>query len=384
MVGCRPWQPGARVLWLCALFWTAVQSWVTSPVDQESRKIAWSSPGSGLEDEGLGGGLAFAVDPHLCGNIINQFKEDGGGVINFFNFVNCEEINDALKRAMTTWSLNHPYIKFYNVTDECIAEGNGVRCSLAEVYIDAKGPASDDTVDVAAFVRHNPDDVGRSYSGGRWRTGVRAPSGEVVEEDWNIQFSTVTFHNHICWYLDTTFCARFRALNENLNATLLMQFLLFGLWSAAFVGVFLRVAQIVLYTLRFGAKVGIKRAVESQANQMLWTYVLLFMLISPPIIWYHLYTPCITCYDFEATAAHEIGHVLGFTHPDRNRDMHRVALKRFGASVCEASKHAIGKGAVALDATDPSIEESIMFHLTTSKSRCARGRASLSGPVANE
>ena len=34
------------------------------------------------------------------------------------------------------------------------------------------------------------------------------------------------------------------------------------------------------------------------------------------IFYVHFFLPCWQCYDFEAAIAHEIGHVLGFGHPD--------------------------------------------------------------------
>ena len=111
---------------------------------------------------------------------------------------------------MATWSANHPYINFYNVTDECAAEGRTVTCTLAELYIGAKSPDVGDE-EVAAFVLHNPDDV-RTYST-QWKTGVRAPSGEVIGNDWQIKFATLTFHNHICW------CAPSGAASQRLAAS---------------------------------------------------------------------------------------------------------------------------------------------------------------------
>jgi hypothetical protein len=42
----------------------------------------------------------------------------------------------------------------------------------------------------------------------------------------------------------------------------------------------------------------------------------LFWMIFAPIFYWDVFQPCWECYDFEATIAHEIGHVLGFHHPD--------------------------------------------------------------------
>jgi len=60
----------------------------------------------------------------------------------------------------------------------------------------------------------------------------------------------------------------------------------------------------------------------------------LFWLIFAPVFYFRVFQPCWDCYDFEATVAHEVGHVLGFHHPDAlwqlnlnaNRSMRSCAL----------------------------------------------------------
>jgi hypothetical protein len=167
----------ACLLWLG--FVALAGGWVTLPSDYslyEGRKYAWSMSEDPLSDEGLSGGIAFAIDPGFCAAIRPAFREDkaGEGSLNLVNFITCDDINDALERAMTTWSANHPYIKFYNVSDECEREGNGADCSLAEMYVDARGP-SEGLGAIAAFVVHNPSS--REYSKSQWEAGVRLPSG---------------------------------------------------------------------------------------------------------------------------------------------------------------------------------------------------------------
>lgn len=55
------------------------------------------------------------------------------------------------------------------------------------------------------------------------------------------------------------------------------------------------------------------------ANQMPVHYVglMLFCLIFPVLVLNDIFLPCWQCYDFEAAAVHEIGHILGFDHPDQ-------------------------------------------------------------------
>ena len=64
--------------------------------------------------------------------------------------------------------------------------------------------------------------------------------------------------------------------------------------------------------------------------------VCIFILILVPTFYTHFFKPCMDCYDFEASIAHEVGHVLGFSHPDRQqiRNIHLDASVLHDSTSC--------------------------------------------------
>ena len=89
----------------------------------------WSLPSDPLSDEGLGGGITWALDQSFCDTMLPSFHEDAP-TTRYYRFVDCKEIKDAFIRAFATWSANHKQIRFHDVSTECERSGLGAACAM--------------------------------------------------------------------------------------------------------------------------------------------------------------------------------------------------------------------------------------------------------------
>lgn len=294
---------------------------------------------------------------------------------------------------------------------------------------------------------------------------ARRTAGDDSPRDWQLKFASITFHDHLCFYLDSSFCSALRAHNDRFgNVALVGSAVTFSLWASSFLFLLLRTVRFAWLAARNGVALararlpttraaraggaacaprarfawlaprtaaalaripredalracgvqavtragahracgagllaGLSRSATEASRWMALNYVCVFFIISPPIFWYKMFLPCIECYDFEATAAHELGHVLGFSHPDIHPAAHHVARRPPSAANCcrrssapagaayswmdaaNCSSGALQTDAVAFDANDPAISSSIMYHLTTFKSRACLSLNDLHG-----
>lgn len=158
------------------------------------------------------------------------------------------------------------------------------------------------------------------YSNGEepffFRNGGRAP--RTVVETYG---ATVSFNQDLCWYLDSTFCSHFHELKKLADpstALLIGRILIWLPWSI-FVAAILW--QFVLVWRRARRVPRAERVVHIFEDLATWSMLLttlrLVGVLAPPIFYGTIFLPCWECYDFEGAAAHEIGHVLGLSHPDR-------------------------------------------------------------------
>ena len=196
MEGRSPWRlvPGNMQLKLVVSLLPLSSAYVILPgmhnYNEPAFAIRWNSPTkrdtwpkSSLDD-GLAGGLTFAYSPSFdafCNGIMGQMKENTPTI----KWANCEEIENAVMRAMATWEANHQAIKFVDVTQACARETMSqdmTKCSLAEIVITSGAPDSSAST-VAALVTHHSEAWGYPTTLGPSSTaGMRATKDYTIEK----------------------------------------------------------------------------------------------------------------------------------------------------------------------------------------------------------
>jgi len=169
---------------------------------------------------------------------------------------------------------------------------------------------------------------------GRYATDLRSTNGmvqryssgdgrKVIEAFGGI----ISFNVENCWYLDTAFCGPLHQLKAKMGtngAAAMIKGIAFGIFALALLVFFMLIGRVLKHQHccdAEGKERSFKQKARGSAEEMsnfgvLPTFILATCLWVPIALQQTIVAPCWECYDFEAAAVHEIGHVLGFGHPD--------------------------------------------------------------------
>lgn len=169
-----------------------------------------------------------------------------------------------------------------------------------------------------------------SHSEFRYTNGLSpyvldASGNRAASHVWETYSGSIEFTvDGLCWYLDATFCSYFHSMKSFADAQtikLVLQLIIFALWITAGILVLYQVGSAVRVQCdRHGSKSCRTRCLKSIEELASWsllgTSLRVVLIVSPSLFYVNIFLPCWECYDFEASALHELGHILGLGHPD--------------------------------------------------------------------
>jgi len=329
------------------IVWTGPDSFALDQVI-----LRWSLPQSPYVDESLASGISYALTPQFCDEMLPHFPESS--ILPVFA-LSCVDLRDAIAAAFRNWAINHKKLSFEDVTDECNnpANASSRTCNFAEVIIKTdEGNLQKTGSDLVAYAEHDLTTLipQPTTTAGQTLVGL------------GVAHASLTLRNSddLCWYLDSSFCSWFHRLDEDgtdvealvrsvLGIAFVLSILLLLYVVVCIVMAALQAAKPMPQQKAGGRKQSvmidydqtccrserITAMVVAFADMPLATVLLALLLtIFSPIFYVRVFLPCWECYDFKATMTHEIGHVLGFHHPDTKHPMNLNATQPMGNQSC--------------------------------------------------
>lgn len=323
----------------------------------------WTLPLDDTDTRGLGGGITYAWDPGLCEQLVPAFRED------FPIFIDCRALRSGIHRAFNAWQDLHSTIKFHDVTEICdnsnsniTMDENGTRssdCPYKEVFITWMGDASRVALgvpaDAMALMERTKTELSTDfqYTNGERPHYVDGSGTTHYRQVLEVLEATISFDAGKCWYMDTHFCDTWHTLKDSMGestAWWLGTMVMVSAWLTGMLlicGKFFLIVREQLKIIRDDLK-ELKEDLEHAADRGLsanlseltsgkdhktfkqrcdvaleilsgWSTLgialRLMLCILPPLYYKQIFIVCWSCYDFQAAAVHQIGHMLGMGHP---------------------------------------------------------------------
>lgn len=267
----------------------------------------WQLPEEARSSRGLGSGITWAWDDTLCDAIQPLFSED----LFFAPLVRCFDLKAAMHRAFDSWAANHRFISFVDVSEECRQQDGAVTraCDLAELFVTARPPAQTGSLEAATAtpsVRENSE--GFRYTSGAvaqyWDASVGAFRALKVLETVG---GVIAFGgrradgDHLCWYLDSTFCARFHRLKAYYSDPQAIRALVLALTIVVSLVAGLVTLMQLLFVLRSACQrrgtctMRWKAAAEELSQWSFCMTALRYVAIITPILFYRQAWPRASC-----------------------------------------------------------------------------------------
>jgi len=180
----------------------------------------WNWPADETSTAGLAGGITYAWDPNLCGQLMPLMRE------NVANLMSCADLKASVQRGFDAWGMNSRYIKFIDVSTACEERFTLTKdCPLAEVWVAAmscefisslcEGASGDATTWAAAATPSFGIQNNFRFTNGEYAQvgGENQPTIEITGGTLLFNVGTPAAPG-MCWYLDSTFCSNFHQMKS--------------------------------------------------------------------------------------------------------------------------------------------------------------------------
>ena len=312
----------------------------------------WNWPADETGTHGLAGGITYAWDPQLCGQLLPLMRE------NVANLISCDDLKASLQRGFDAWAMNSRHIKFVDVSTACEEQYTLTKdCPLAEVWVAAltcefvsslcpenSGADTSSLTWAAAATPTYALTNSFRFTNGEYNqiNGVNQPTIEIVGGTLLFNIGTPSAPN-MCWYMDSAFCSNFHrmksafpgstASNQAANAKVVIVVFFWTIWLSTIALFLYNVFWVFTPRKAFWdelrealgdgdldsedmreleearkqyAKNTMKRIAKYETIAVAF---IITVIVGLPLLYWQLFLPCWDCYDFEGAAVHEAGTV---------------------------------------------------------------------------